>query len=132
VSFCRRYVPHLVGIWIALQFGTTVAASVILHASGGSAVEIVCQCPGTTQGATCPMHRGHSRNHDRTDNDSERCTLKNALGVSDIALFAWLTGGGILVAEPQLTVPDGASAVLRSRARASDRLELPDAPPPRL
>jgi hypothetical protein len=132
VSFCRRHLPLLVAAWIVVQFGTTVAASVILQASGGAAGEIVCQCPGTAPGAKCPMHQGHGKNHDDKSKDDARCTLKNAAGVSDITLFAWLTGGGVLVAEPQLPVPQGAGAVLSLQARASDHLELPDAPPPRL
>jgi hypothetical protein len=131
VAFCRRQLPLFVAAWIVVQFGTTVAASVIRQASG-SAGEIVCQCPGTAAGAKCPMHQAHARDHDDRGEDNERCALKNAPGVSDIALFAWLTGGGVLVAEPQLPVPPRAGAVLSPQARASDHFELPDAPPPRL
>jgi len=128
VAGFRRCLPSLIAGWLVLQLCTSVAAGAILQAASVSADDAVCQCPGTTPGQKCPMHRSHGSQHD--DSDEKRCSMRNA-GLSDVALFSCLASGAVPVVQAAVIAPDLTTPVSAVDLHVTSRSVLPDAPPPR-
>jgi hypothetical protein len=136
VSFFRVRLVWFVATWLFVQLGTSAAAAVILHASPASSEETVCQCPGTTPGAMCPMHRNHGRDHDAkrdvdADQPDKQCAMRGTTTQSNVALLGWIASGAMPETMPSLPIPDLAGAFVPAEDPTAARLAVPDAPPPR-
>jgi hypothetical protein len=133
VSFFRARLVWFVATWLFVQLGTSAAAAVILQASSIAADEAVCQCPGATPGAMCPMHRNHGRDHDaKRDADTEKqCAMRGAATQSDAALLGWVASGAMPELTPSLSAPLLAGAFVLTGDPLSSRAAVPEAPPPR-
>ncbi len=115
----------LVG-WLFVQFAGTVAP-VVLAAAGVPSGDVLCECPGTEHGATCPMHHGQAPKQD----DTNRCRLQNTYTPTDAALLSLAGGIGVLPQVATLHIDMAQTSILATDGALSSRTELPDAPPPR-
>jgi hypothetical protein len=133
VSFIRVRLVWFVATWLFVQLGTSAAAAVILQARSFSTDEAVCQCPGTTPGAMCPMHRNHGRDHDaKRDADTEKqCAMRGAATQSDAALLGWVASGVMPVLTLSLPAPLLAGALTLTADPVTSQAAVPEAPPPR-
>jgi hypothetical protein len=133
VRFFRVRLVWFVASWLFVQLGTSAAAAVVLQASSISADEAVCQCPGTTPGAMCPMHRNHGRDHDaKRDADAEKqCAMRGAATQSAAALLGWVASGAMPELTLSLPAPLLAGALVLSADLVTSRAAVPEAPPPR-
>jgi hypothetical protein len=121
----RRQLSWMLASWLLFQL-VGITAPVVLGAVG--IVEDACTCPGTKEGATCPMHHGTNT----TKYKVNPCVLTSAAPPTEIALLGLAGGSGVL---PNLIAFD---VVDRPFARVSialasplSRTDLPDSPPPR-
>jgi hypothetical protein len=129
-SFRRRLSWILAG-WLVCQFAGLVAP-VALAAAG--VVEDLCTCPGTQDGATCPMHHDKGTPTDQTPikDQASRCVVRSAAGPTDVALWSLSSGGGVLPQAVDVAVVDSVLGLVTPlTVTSSSRPALPDAPPPR-
>lgn len=127
MSSLRRRLSWLAVCWLGCQLAGFAAAPLVLGATSPVVAELACDCPGTSPGQACPMHKGH----EASQRDENSCQLRNACTPSDAALLA-LTGAiAVLPASSSVELDPAPATIARLVLNPIARAELPDAPPPR-
>jgi hypothetical protein len=125
MSFVRRRLSWLVGVWLLCQIANVSAAPLTFCCQNVATVgdDEKC-CPGLLPGQICPMH--HTKEGERT------CKMRATCAGTDAALVA-LAGGLAAVPQPTVVVrPFALGGLLRvAQPSALLRTDRPESPPPR-
>ena len=126
MSLLRRYVPWIIGGWLACQITGTIGLAFGMSWDGPRSAahhEEHCTCP-ITSGQACPMH--HTRDDDRS------CKVRSAYTGSDVALSALAGGCGVLPPSSVAIDAFRSGTLVRLAARSViGRALRPESPPPR-
>ncbi|MDR1989647.1 MAG: hypothetical protein LBQ09_05390 [Acidobacteriaceae bacterium] len=126
MQWFRGRLPAFLAAWLLVQLAGAVTPVVLMAADAIAGEQ--CTCP-LGDHATCPMH--HSTAMPKPD--TGQCAMKSTCAPMDAALLGMAGGIGVLV------MPSTVHITLQQTATVADlaapvvaRVELPDAPPPRI
>src|SRR5260370_42245208 len=116
----RRAVGVIAAVWLVSQAATLTLVPALLDAAFAQ-----CTCPYGGADATCPMHH-------KTAASPKICAMQSVTASPTATLNALFSVVGLLPASPPAiaAVPTG-GRVLIERSMETQRLSLPDPPPPR-
>jgi hypothetical protein len=121
----RQYLARILYGCLLCQLAA-IAAPLALTVDGTVFTQEICLCPGSTPGATCPMHH-----RERPVSESaSRCAMKNACAPPDAALGS-MAGAAVLTERAALPASTVQIAIRIADVQVSSRTDVPDFPPPR-
>jgi hypothetical protein len=122
----RQYLARILYGCLLCQLAVIVAP-LALTVDGTVFTREICLCPGSTPGATCPMHQ-----RERPVSESaSRCAMKNPCAPPDAALGS-LSGAAVLTELVALQAPTVQITIRVADVQVSSRTDVPDSPPPRV